>query len=135
MENNSVNGTRKQRKPFNPNGYVIITLLIILAVIATWVVPAGHYERVKDEATGREIVDPLSFEYIESTPVGFFDAVVAIPLGIKSMSGIIAFIFIVAGSTAIVKSTGAIDAGLLSLVDKFKGKDGPLLIATIVICS
>ena len=135
MKNNSGNETKKKKKSFNPNGYVIITLLIILAVIATWIVPAGQYDRVIDEATGREVVDPLSFEYIESTPVGFFDAVVAIPLGIKSMSGIIAFIFIVAGATAIVKSTGAIDAGLLALVHKFKGKDAPLLIATIIICS
>lgn len=135
MSNNSENGSKKQRKPFNPNGYFIIMLLIILAAVATWIVPAGEYDRVIDAATGREVVDPLSFKYIENTPVGFFDALVAIPLGIRSMSGIIAFIFIVAGSTAVVKSTGAIDAGLLALVDKFKGKDAPLLIATIVICS
>lgn len=135
MNNNSTKETKKKRKPFNPNGYTIIMLLIIVAAIATWVVPAGQYERVIDEATGREVVDPLSFEYIESTPVGFFDAVVAIPLGIRSMSGVIAFIFIVAGSIAVVKSTGAIDAGLIALVDKFKGKDAPLLIITIVVCS
>ena len=134
MKNNSADGSKK-KKPFNPNGYVIIILLIIVAAISTWIVPAGQYDRVMDEATGRELVDPLSFEYIESTPVGFFDAVVAIPLGIKSMAGIIAFIFIVAGSTAVVKSTGAIDAGLLALVDKFKGRDAPLLIVTIIICS
>ena len=135
MKNNTENKTKKKKKPFNPNGYVIIILLIIVAAISTWIVPAGQYDRVMDEATGRELVDPLSFQYIESTPVGFFDAVVAIPLGIKSMAGVIAFIFIVAGSTAVIKSTGAIDAGLLALVDKFKGKDAPLLIATIIICS
>lgn len=135
MKSKTENGINKQRKPFNPNGYTIIILLIALAVVATWVVPAGQYDRVKDAATGREVVDPLSFRYIERTPVGLFDAITAIPLGIKNMSGIIAFIFIVAGSTGIVKSTGAIDAGLLALVNKFKGKDASLLIATIIICS
>lgn len=134
MSKNTQN-VKKEKKSFNPNGYVIITILIILAVIATWIVPAGMYDRVTDAATGREVVDPLSFKYIESTPVGPFEALVAIPQGIRNMSGIIAFIFIVAGATAVVKSTGAIDAGLLALVNKFKGKDAPLLIVTIILCS
>lgn len=132
---NNAKKENKDRKFLNPNGYFIIMILILLAAIATWVIPAGQYDRVVDSVTGREVVDPNSFRYIEKTPVGLFDAIVAIPLGIKSMSGIIAFIFIVAGATALVKSTGAIDAGLVALVDKFKGRDLPLLIATIIICS
>lgn len=135
MSGDSVSEVKEKRKFMNPNGYFIITLLIILAVIATWVIPAGQYDRVIDEATGREVVDPLSFRYIERTPVGLLDALLAIPKGIGLSSGIISFIFIVAGATAIVKSTGAIDAGLMTLVNKFKGKDLPLLLATTLICS
>ena len=135
MGEKSVIEPEKKRRFMNPNGYFIITLLIILAVIATWVIPAGQYDRVIDEATGREVVDPLSFRYIERTPVGLFDALLAIPEGIALSSGIISFIFIVAGATAIVKSTGAIDAGLMALVNKFKGKDLPLVLVTILICS
>lgn len=126
----------KNKKKFkNPHPYFIIILLIIVSVIATWLIPAGSYDRVVDKTTGREIVDPESFRYIESTPVGIFDALVAIPEGIALSAGIISFIFIVSGAISVIKSTGAIDAGIIKIVEKFNGKDTPLLIITIIIFS
>lgn len=135
MKTNSVKQVKKERKFKNPHSYFIIILLILAAVVATWVIPAGQYDRVIDEASGREVVDPQSFRYIERTPVGLFDALVAIPEGIGQSAGIISFIFIVSGAITVIKSTGAIDAGIIKMVEKFKGKDMPLLIITIIICS
>lgn len=119
----------------NPSAYFTIMVLILIAVLATWLIPAGQYERVMDDVTGRELVDPESFQYIEDSPVGIFDAFVSIPKGIVNSAGIIAFIFIVSGSIEIVKATGAIDAGIRKLVDLFNGKDLPLLIGTMIIFS
>ncbi|HHX03989.1 MAG TPA: YfcC family protein [Tissierellia bacterium] len=126
---------KPKRKFVNPHSYFIIILLILISVIATWLIPAGSYERVTDPLSGREVVDPESFHYIERTPVGPFDAAVAIPQGIAASAGIIAFIFIVAGGIAVVKSTGAIDTGIVRLVKAFQGKDVPLLIITMFITS
>lgn len=42
----------KEKKPFQaPHTFVILVVLILLAVAATYVVPAGEYTRYTDEAT------------------------------------------------------------------------------------
>lgn len=125
---------KKPKRQFkNPNSYFLIMIVIFAAALATWIVPAGQYDRYIDEATGRELVDPESFKYIENTPVGFFETLKSIPEGIVASSSTIAFVFIVSGSVAVINSTGAIDAGILKLVDKFKGRDIPLLIITTLV--
>ena len=44
----------KEKKPFQaPHTFVILVALILLAVAATYVVPAGEYTRYTDEATNR----------------------------------------------------------------------------------
>ena len=97
----------KKIKFKNPSAYFTIMVLIIIAVIATWVIPSGEYERTMDEATGREIVDPESSHFIEDTPVGIFGAMESIPRGIINAAGIIAFIFIVSGSCLLYTSDAA----------------------------
>ena len=39
-----------------PHTYVIIFAFIIIAALATWLLPGGVYEKVKHAATGRMIV-------------------------------------------------------------------------------
>lgn len=126
----------KNKKEFkNPHAYVIIFILILVCTLLTWIIPSGNFDRIEDEATGKEIVIPDSFKYIDDISVGIFDALRAIPEGIGESIGIIAFIFIISGSIQIIKSTGALDAGIINMVDKFKGKDTPLLIILTIIFS
>ena len=62
----------KEKKPFQaPHTFVILVALILLAVAATYVVPAGEYTRYTDEATNRTLVEAGSFHYVESHPVSF----------------------------------------------------------------
>jgi len=112
----------------NPNSYVIIFILILSAMIATWIVPAGQFERAKDAASGKTVIVADSFKYVESSPVGIFSMLKAIPQGVKDSIGIITFIFIISGSIQIIKGTGALDAGIIKVVTKLKGKDMPLLV-------
>ncbi|MDY4006943.1 MAG: C4-dicarboxylate ABC transporter permease, partial [Fusobacterium varium] len=55
-----------------PHTYVIISCIVLLAFIATYLVPAGVYQRVLDPASGRNVIDPTTFQYVENTPVMFF---------------------------------------------------------------
>lgn len=125
--------TSKNKKFFieglkRPNAYVIIFTLILIATLCTWLIPSGSYERVKDEASGKTIIVPESFEYVEDKSVDLFGMLQAIPTGIKKSAGIISFIFVISGAIQIIRGTGALDAGILSLVRKMEGKDTPLLV-------
>ena len=48
-----------------PHTYVILFIIIVLATIGTYFIPAGVYERVKDAATGRTIVDVASYHNVD----------------------------------------------------------------------
>jgi len=119
----------------NPNSYVIIFTLIIISTLLTWIVPSGSFERIKDPASGRTVVDPDSFHYIEDKSIGIFDALKAIPKGILNSGGIIAFIFIISGAVEVIRGTGALDSAILHLVRKMKGRDTLLLVLVSLVFS
>lgn len=106
-----------------PHTYVILAIIIIIAAMATYVVPAGQFDKVLNEATGRSVVDPNSFTYVEQSPVGFFDVFKAIPNGMKKGASIIFFIFIVGGAFEMFTATGAIEAGIGNAARKLEGKE------------
>ncbi|MBR5489573.1 MAG: YfcC family protein [Firmicutes bacterium] len=133
MKDTKPHGSAK--KLFNPNAYVILSLLIIMAMVMTWVLPAGEYQRYVDETTGRTVVDPESFVYIEKSPVGIFDMLRAVPRGLQESSTVIMFIFIVSGTIQIVRGTGALDAGLRLLILRMKGKDIFVICAVSIVTS
>lgn len=56
-----------EKKKF-PHTLVILIIVILAAVLLTWIIPAGEYARVED-ASGRMVVDPDSFNFIEQQPV------------------------------------------------------------------
>ena len=50
---------KKQKKPFKiPHTYVILGIIIVIMAVLTWIVPAGEFDRVVDEASGRTLVVP-----------------------------------------------------------------------------
>ncbi|NCB94807.1 MAG: C4-dicarboxylate ABC transporter permease, partial [Clostridia bacterium] len=68
---------------------VLIFLLIILATIATYVVPAGLYDRYTDETLKRTLIDPTSYHRVEQTPVNPFQMMQAISTGMNEAGWII----------------------------------------------
>ena len=55
---------------------VLLVGCVILATIATHLLPAGAFER--EVIDGREMVVAGTFHSVEATPVGLFDAFVAL---------------------------------------------------------
>lgn len=57
------------KKPFQmPHTFVIIGIIILAAVVLTWLIPAGEYVRFENEA-GVKVIDPEQFQYIAKTQV------------------------------------------------------------------
>lgn len=116
---------KKNRKFGIPHTYAIIFLIIIVATIATYFVPAGEFERI--EVDDREVVVEGSYATVEQQPVTFFDMFTSIPLGMQEGARIIFYIFIVGGAFGIIRATGSIESGVNALVQKMQNK-GILLI-------
>ena len=105
-----------------PHTLVIISFILAIVAVATWVLPAGAYDRIVNDA-GRTVVVDGSFSYVEQTPQGIFSLLQAPLEGMMGASEIIAFLFVVSGSIAIIKKTRAIDAGMTNAVKSFTGKE------------
>lgn len=120
----------KKKKGKVPHTYVILFAMIILIAILTYVIPAGQYQKV-ESSTGRMIVDPASYQQIESAPAKLFDVLKAFPKGLAAAQSIVFFIFIVGGSFNVINQTGAIEAGISKVALSLKGKE-KLLIPIIV---
>ena len=105
-----------------PHTLVIISAIILLVAVATYLVPGGAYEKMVNEA-GKTVVVDGSFKYVESKPQGVFDVLQAPIQGIIEGAEIIAFLFIVGGAFNIITKTKAIDFGIMRIVNVFKGKE------------
>ena len=60
-------GNRKKFKM--PHALVIMVIIIFIATVMTWIVPAGKYVRVEN-AQGVKVVDPNQFQWLERSAVG-----------------------------------------------------------------
>lgn len=115
-----------------PNTLVLLSAFIIVASILTYILPAGVYDRVKDAATGRMLVVPNSYHHVDQTPISLFGIFKSIPTGMESAGTIIMFLLIIGGAFRILQATGAIEAGIGSLVKSIGGR-GKLIIPIIMI--
>ncbi|HWN19453.1 MAG TPA: Na+/H+ antiporter NhaC family protein [Gemmatimonadales bacterium] len=96
-----------------PHPLALLVACVLLAAALTWVLPAGRYERREDQATGRSVVVPGTYQRVEQHPVGPFQALVAIPKGIVDAASVIGLIFLIGGAFTVVERTGT----FLRLVD------------------
>lgn len=110
-----------QMKALNP--MVLLAIIIVLCAVATYLIPAGLYDRVVDPNTGRDVVDPATFHYVEQNPVGIFPLFMSITLGLQRASYVIFFLFIIGGMFQIMEATGAINNGMTLVVKKMAGKE------------
>ena len=130
MQAKSKSAEGKTIKAINP--MIILVAFLVIAAVATYIVPAGTFDRVTNEVTGYETVDPGSYHRVEQNPIPFFNVFMSIPKGLSGSASLIFFILIVGGALQVVQATGAIEIGLKNLIKRFAGKENLLLIAILV---
>ena len=106
-----------------PHPLVLLLLCIIVAAIASYIVPAGQFDREINEQTGREVVVSGSYHHVESSPVGFFQTIVAVPLGLEKAASVVFLVFLVGGAFVVIDKTGALNNGMEWLVKKLQSKE------------
>ena len=106
-----------------PNTYVIIILMMIVAVLLTWIIPSGEFERVKDEVSKQSIIIPGTFKYIENNPISFLQIPVYIMKGLAKASDIVFLVIIVGGAFNIIIETGMFQSFAGRLTKVFSNKE------------
>lgn len=103
-----------------PDAFIIIFGIVLLASVATYIIPAGSFERETVDDITQAI--PGSYTSAESNPAGIMDIFTAIPVGMVESANIIFLIFIIGGIVGLIEYTGAIDNSINKLIDKTKGR-------------
>src|ERR687898_1174652 len=127
----------KKRRFTLPSAYTILFLLIVLAAAATWIIPAGTYELTKDGEP-----KPGTYHEVESKPSKIVVDSLTAPInglyGIEDAKGninyynegtlfgaidIALFIIVIGGFLGVTMKSGAIQAGIGSLVERMRGRE------------
>jgi uncharacterized ion transporter superfamily protein YfcC len=116
-----------------PHTLVLLFAMVVAALVLSWMLPAGAFERV-EPAPGQVQVVPGTFQHTpeveRQSPLAVFTA---IPKGFSAAHQIIFFVFIIGGAFAVLRATGAIDAALGSLLRRMGGRPFLLLAGGIVL--
>jgi uncharacterized ion transporter superfamily protein YfcC len=129
--------TEKKRRFTLPSAYTILFALIVLAALATWIIPAGIYELNKN---GEPI--PGTYHEVAGHPQRILVDSLTAPInglfGIENAKGninyynsgtlfgaidVALFILVIGGFLGITMKTGAIQAGIGKLVLRLRGKE------------
>lgn len=138
--NTAAGGTSSAKPSFRfPTAYTILFVLIALVAAATWIIPAGQYDRVLNPELGREVPVPGTYKPVEPAPQGIVDVFIAPIAGFYDPDAetaraidVALFVLIIGGFLGVVTRTGAIDAAIARAMVKLRGRENwmiPILMA------
>jgi len=105
-----------------PSAYTILFIILAIAALLTWIVPAGQYDKTAD---GQPI--PGTYALTEPNQQGVGDILTASIKGFYEAADVALFILMVGGFLGVVMETGAITAGIKNIIAKLSGKETLLI--------
>ncbi len=106
-----------------PHPLVLLVACVLLASVATYLLPAGQYERQHDPATGRDVVVAGTFEEADPAPVSLFAAIAAITAGVINAADVIVLVFLIGGAFAVVDKAGSLKRLVEWLLHRLRNRD------------
>ena len=98
--------------------YLVVIAMLLLACILTYIIPAGEYAKIVNEA-GKEVVDPNGFSFIPNTPVNPLMMLNLIFRGFVKQANLIFTMFFIAGGVQMIIDTDSVHALMRVLASKF----------------
>ena len=122
----------KKREPIGT--VTVLTIIILIVAVLTYIMPAGEFDRVVNEA-GKTVVVPGSYHRIDQSPVTFKTLMAVFYNAVIAAASLIAFVFTIGGAFGVITKTGAVSAGLNKMIGKLHGKENVvILIVMAVFC-
>jgi uncharacterized ion transporter superfamily protein YfcC len=103
--------------------FALLTACILVAAALTYVIPAGQFERREDPRVGRTVVVAGTYHRVPQTPVGPFQAVVAVPKGFVNAAGVLALVFMAGAALSVADKTGALRAAVGWLAARLRHRE------------
>jgi len=98
-----------------PHTLVLVWALVAVVLLASWVVPSG--EILRREEAGRMVTIPGTFHAVAKVRLGLEQLWLAPIRGFALGAPLIAFLFVISGSFAVLRATGAVEAGIHRLAE------------------
>lgn len=123
MEKTQAASAKPNKKSFQmPHTLVIIFSIVLVAVLLTWIIPAGSYDRIEDVVTGKKLIDPTSFHFVDSTPVNPLSIMDHVVTGFIDSVDLILVILFAGGAFHLVTESGALQASVAKVARKFSNR-------------
>lgn len=115
--------SRQKRKSrlVMPDTYVILFLVLLVAYIATYIIPSGSFER--ENVDGVEKVIPDTYQSMDGNSLGFLDFFNAIQTGMVESADIIFLILFTGGMFEIIERSGALKGLINQAVRLTRGNE------------
>ena len=104
-----------------PDALVLVFALVVLAQLASYVLPAGEFER-----DGRRVV-PGTWRAVDAEPLPPLAFLTAVPAGLAAAHEVVFFVFLAGGTIGVVRATGAIDALISAAIGRLASRPGWLV--------
>ena len=104
-----------------PDALVLVFALVVLAQLASYVLPAGEFER-----DGRRVV-PGTWRAVDAEPLPPLAFLTAVPAGLAAAHEVVFFVFLAGGTIGVVRATGAIDALIGAAIGRLASRPGWLV--------
>lgn len=118
----------KKKREF-PDVYALLFLMCVVAMVATWVIPAGVFERVKEGNINKVVAD--SFQYVARNPQTPWDLLQCIYNAFVKTANTIFMIFFCGAAIAMLEESKSLSTAFTVLARKLKGKEA-IAIAAIM---
>ena len=134
MSNQNEASVPKKKKFEIPPAFALLVIMILIAVVCTWILPSGEFDREVNDA-GQSLVVAGSYHSVEAEAVTPWEGFLAIPQGMVSAATTIFGVLLIGASFTIIVSTGAIQSVLGKVGKVFKGREMWMIPIIMIIAS
>lgn len=114
------NATKKKQFKM-PHTFVIVGIIILAAVVMTWLIPAGSYVRVEN-AQGIKVVDPQQFSFVNRVPINPLKIPMYIVKAFTSNADLLWVVLFSGGAFHLITLSGALQAVIAKVAKRFSDK-------------
>lgn len=93
-----------------PHTLVLMFLMMIAALVLSWLIPAGEFNRSVNEI-GQTVVEAGTYSELEEQPwLSPITLLTVVPQALADAQGVIFFVLLIGGTMGILRATGMLDA-------------------------